>query len=258
MVDATQILGELLGAGKRGRGSLNSGSGAKMLEDLLGVGSAQQPGSQTGSGNAGGGVFGGGDRNTGVSGDQQQGGGGIFGGESPPANSGRQAPAGAGGLGDLLGKALKELTGAPAGGTVASGAGTNTGGNPFEMPQQAPQADTNQQSEVYIRAMIQAGLADGRLDDQEQQAILQKVGNMGQAETNFIRAEIAKGSDVNAFIQSVPRGIEEEVYAVSLMAIQLDNRAEAQYLDSVAKGLRITQDQSNAIHDRLGAQRLYS
>ena len=69
---------------------------------------------------------------------------------------------------------------------------------------------------------------------------------------------MAKGSDVNAFIHSVPRGIEEDVYALSLMAIKLDNQTEAQYLDALAKGLRITEQQSNAIHDRLGAQRLYS
>jgi len=106
--------------------------------------------------------------------------------------------------------------------------------------------------------MIQAGLSDGRLDEQEQQAILQKVGQIGDAETRFIRAEIAKGCDVKAFIQTVPRGIEEEVYAVSLMAVTLDNRKEAAYLDALAKGLRITPEQSNAIHDRLGAKRLYN
>jgi len=105
--------------------------------------------------------------------------------------------------------------------------------------------------------MIQAGLADGRLDEKEQQAIVQKVGNVGAAEQNFIRTEMAKGLNVESFIQTVPRGIEEEVYTASLMAITLDNRSEAQFLDAVAKGLRITKDQSNAIHDRFGVQRLY-
>jgi len=236
-MNATDILGQLLGAGQKGSGSLNSGTGAKVLEDLLGVGKGSQPGAGQ---QGGGGVFGGG-----------QTGGSTAGGSGP---TGRQTggPAAGGGLGDLLGKALKELG---RGGTIqAPGSGS---GNPFEQTPQSPQLDSNQQSEVYIRAMIQAGLSDGRLDEQEQQAILQKVGNVGSAEENFIRAEMAKGSDVNGFIQSVPRGIEEEVYAMSLMAIQLDNRTEAQFLDSLAKGLRITKEQSNAIHDRLGAQRLY-
>lgn len=250
MVDATQILGELLGGGRRGD-ALNSGSGAKGLEDLLGVGTGQQSG-------GGGGVFGGGDQGTGggTSGNQQRSGGGVFGGDQQPTDNRRQVPGGSGGLGDLLGKALKELTGQqPRGRSSGPASGGN---NPFDVPQQSPQIDRNQQSEVYIRAMIQAGLADGRLDEQEQQAILQKVGNIGKAASDFIKAEMAKGSNVNAFIHSVPRGIEEDVYAISLMAIQLDNRTEAQYLDALAKGLRITEAQSNAIHDRLGAQRLYS
>ena len=244
MVDATQILGELLGGGRRGSDTLRSGSGAKALEDLLGVGG----GSSAGGG--GGGVFGGGNQNSGgaTSGGQSQAGGGVFGGGQPQA----RPPAGGGGLGDLLGKALKELTGQPSGGRST---GSN---NPFESPGQTSVVNQSQQSEVYIRAMIQAGLADGRLDEQEQQAILQRVGKLGKAESDFIRAEMAKGSDVHAFIHSVPRGIEEDVYALSLMAIKLDNRTEAQYLDALAKGLRITEQQSNAIHDRLGAQRLYS
>jgi len=235
-MNATDILGQLLGGGQNGSGSLNSGTGAKMLEDLLGVGSG---GNQQGG--QGGGVFGGGQTGGSTS-------GGNAGGTLGQQNTGTST--GGGGLGDLLGKALKELGG--------TGNQTGAGNSPFGQTPQMPQISQSDQSEVYIRAMIQAGLADGRLDEQEQQTIVQKVGNMGQQEQNFIRSEMAKGLDVAGFIQSVPRGIEEEVYAVSLMAIQLDNPKEAQFLDSIAKGLRITQEQSNAIHDRFGVQRLYS
>lgn len=248
MVDATQILGELLGGGNRDSGNLNSRSGAKALEDLLGVGKGNRN-------SGGGGVFGGADQQSGaggsLGGDTQQPGGGVFGGDQNQ----RQVPSG-GGLGDLLGKALKELTGT--GAERRGSAGSSTGGNnPFD-PKPSPQVANNQHAEVYIRAMIQAGLADGRLDEQEQQAILKRVGNVGKQEADFIRAEMARGCDVNAFIQTVPRGIEEEVYAMALMAINLDNRTEAQFLDALARGLRITNQQSNTIHDRLGAQRLYS
>ncbi len=239
-MNATDILGQLLGAGQKGGGSLNSGSGAKMLEDLLGVGT----GSSQQGGGTGGGVFGGGQTGGSTS-------GGNAGGTMGQQNTGTTS--GGGGLGDLLGKALKEL-GRNQGAGGQAQAGNN---NPFGQTPQAPQISQSEQSAVYIRGMIQAGLSDGRLDEQEQQAIVQKVGNMGQEEQNFIRAEMAKGADVAGFIQSVPRGIEEEVYAVSLMAIQLDNRNEAQFLDSIAKGLRITQEQSNAIHDRFGVKRLY-
>ena len=237
-MNATDILGQLLGGGQSGGGSLSSGSGAKMLEDLLGVGT----GGNQQSGGAGGGVFGGGQTGGSTS-------GGNAGGTLGQQNTGTTR--GGGGLGDLLGKALKELG--------QGGRQTQAGNNsPFGQSSPAPQISQSDQSEVYIRAMIQAGLADGRLDEQEQQAIVQKIGNMGPQEQNFIRAEMAKGLDVAGFIQTVPRGIEEEVYAVSLMAIQLDNRNEAQHLDAVARGLRITHEQSNAIHDRFGVKRLYS
>lgn len=250
-MNATDILGQLLGAGQSGGGSLSTGSGAKVLEDLLGVGKGNNSGQ-------GGGVFGGGQSGGGTSGGNS---GGTVGQQNTgTTNSGGLGGAiGGGGLGDLLGKALKELGRAQSGNQAGGQQAPTVSNNPFEQTSpQAPQINQNEQSAVYIRAMIQAGLSDGRIDEQEQQAILQKVGNMGQEEQNFIRSEIAKGPDVNGFIQSVPRGIEEEVYSVSLMAIQLDNRAEAQYLDAVAKGLRITREQSNAIHDRFGIQRLYS
>ncbi len=243
-MNATDILGQLLGAGQKNSGSLNSSSGAKMLEDLLGVGKG---GNQSGPG--GGGVFGGGQTGGGTSGGNA---GGAIGQQNSGTGSGGLGTGG--GLGDLLGKALKELGRSQAGGQQTPASGSN----PFDQtPQQSPNIDQHEQSRIYIRAMIQAGLSDGRIDEQEQQAILQKVGNMDQEAQNFIRSEIAKGSDVNAFIHSVPRGIEEEVYSVSLMAIQLDNRTEAQYLDAVAKGLRISREQSNAIHDKFGVQRLY-
>ena len=240
-MNATDILGQLLGAGTKGSGSLNTGTGAKALEELLGVG-----GSGQNSGQQGGGVFGGGQSTGGTTA------GGSTGGGIGQQNTGTSS---GGGLGDLLGKALKEL-GRGGGGQTS---GQTSGNNPFEQQtsQNRSQANSNEHAAVYLRAMIQAGLADGRIDEQEQQLIMKKVGNLGAEEQNFIRAEIAKGSDVAGFIQSVPRGIEEQVYAASLMAIQLDNKTEAQFLDAVAKGLRITQQQSNAIHDRLGTQRLY-
>jgi len=237
-MNATDILGQLLGAGQKGSGSLNTSAGAKVLEDLLGVGTGAG-----GNTNTGGGVFGGGLTGGGTSGGNA---GGTVGQQNTGTTSG-------GGLGDLLGKALKELGG---GGSQPAPAGSN---NPFgQASQQSPQISQNEKSAIYIRAMIQAGLADGRIDEQEQQAILQRVGKVGAAEEKFIRGEIAKGLDINGFIHSVPRGMEEEVYAVSLTAIQLDNRTEAQFLDAIAKGLRITQDQSNTIHDKFKVQRLYN
>jgi uncharacterized membrane protein YebE (DUF533 family) len=45
---------------------------------------------------------------------------------------------------------------------------------------------------------------------------------------------------------------------MSLLAIDLDSKPEAQYLDQLAKGLNINQQQCNAIHEKLGVPQLYA
>ena len=103
-------------------------------------------------------MFGGGQNGGGTS-------GGSSGGTVGQQNTGTS---GGGGLGDLLGKALKELGRAQSGGQQAPKASNN----PFEQTSpQSPQISQNEQSAIYIRAMIQAGLSDGRIDEKEQQAI---------------------------------------------------------------------------------------
>ena len=45
---------------------------------------------------------------------------------------------------------------------------------------------------------------------------------------------------------------------MSLMAINLDQKAEAQYLHSLAQALDLSQDQVNALHDRARVQRAFT
>jgi uncharacterized membrane protein YebE (DUF533 family) len=51
--------------------------------------------------------------------------------------------------------------------------------------------------------------------------------------------------------------MEREVYAVSLMAIDLDSNPEAQYLHQLAQGVGLSADACNEIHEALGAPKLY-
>jgi len=51
-MNATDILGQLLGGGNQGGGTLNSGAGAKVLEDLLGVGGGNSSGTRQQGGEA--------------------------------------------------------------------------------------------------------------------------------------------------------------------------------------------------------------
>ena len=64
--------------------------------------------------------------------------------------------------------------------------------------------------------------------------------------------------DINDLARDVPRGLEQQVYAMSLMGIDLDNQKEAQYLHQLARAMNITPDMANHIHDQIGAQRIYA
>ncbi len=189
---------------------------------------------------------------------------------------------GAGGLGDLLGQLQGQ--GGQAGqaggllGQLLGGAGAQAGGSgatgsggmgellgsalgqqaPSAAPAPAPSTQQNDQAALMIRAMINAAKCDGQVDAQEQENIVGKLGDIGPEEAAFIRAEMQAPLDTDAFIRSVPRGLEQQVYVLSLMTVNLDSKAEAEYLDSLARGFNITQQASNQIHEQLGVPQLYS
>ena len=73
-----------------------------------------------------------------------------------------------------------------------------------------------------------------------------------------MKHELQQRIDVVGLAQQVPSGLEQQVYMMSVMAIDLDSQAEAQYLHQFADAMNVDKRQVNAIHDRLGVQRLYS
>ena len=111
----------------------------------------------------------------------------------------------------------------------------------------------NQSAEILVVAMANAAKADGQIDQAEQDAIIKELGDLSQDEVQFLRREFAKPLDVREFVWSVPLGMEQQVYAISLMAIELDDNAEARYLKELAHGFRMTVDECNQVHQRFGA-----
>lgn len=114
----------------------------------------------------------------------------------------------------------------------------------------------NQKAQLLVIAMINAAKADGQIDQQEQDAIINELGDLSQDEVRFLRSEFAKPLDVQQFVQDVPVGMEKQIYAASLLSISLDRQAEADYLRQLAKGFRMTQADANAIHREFGAPEL--
>ena len=282
------MMGEILGGGRgsAGTGSAQSGGGLggmfdqlpeaatkkssgknranapTSIEDMLGGGSGSgQSGSGGGLGDLLGGMLGGataGGRSAGGA----QGGGGLgdlLGGMLGGASAGGRttgASAGGGGLGDLLGAVL--------GGAAVGGAGGGLG----DMLNKALTGKTSAQEEptqaqelaagLMLKCMIQAVKCDGDLDEAEKKKLMASLGDATQAEMKFVNAELAAPLDIEGLAKQIPQGLEAQAYMMSLMAINLDNRNEAQYLNSFAQALELEKDQVNAIHDHVKAPRLYS
>ncbi len=219
MVDAIKILGSLMG-----NNAVSSGLGAQVLKSVLGG----ALGGGSGAGASGSGL------------------GGLLGGVLGSGGS-----SGGGLLGGLAEAALKQF-------------GQNQAGSPAPasseqcMPEGMNQQQANEEATLLIRAMINAAKADGRVDREETENVLQRLGDITQDEIDFVRQELAQPLDVEGFIRSVPRGMEQQVYAMSLLAIDLDTNPEAKYLHQLAQGLRMSQQVCNQIHQQLGAPQLYS
>ena len=211
------LLGGALGGGGAGAGGLAGGLGS-----LLG-GGAQQP--------------------------EQQGGGlgGLLGGQSQQGGAG-----GLGGLLDSLG-----------GGAGQAGAGGSLGGmlNAQLTGQQAaepePEPAQEEEAKILIRAMLNSAKCDGNFHASEQEKILKQMGDISQEDADFINTEINTPLDVQGFISSVPGPMQQQVYLMSILAIDLDSQEEAQYLDQLVKGFGMSEQQSNEIHAKLGVPALY-
>jgi len=252
------VLGGLIGGNQR---NTQGGSMADMLGGLLG-GQQQQGsgglgdllGSLTGGGQQGGGL---GDLLGSLTGGRQQApqGGGmgdllgsILGGGSQSGGLG-----GAGGLGGLIGGALTKYA------QQNNADAPNPGYKDTDMlPQGLDRREAENQATLIIRAMINASKSDGSIDEAEQEKIIGKLGDVTQEEADFVRHEFRQPLDVNDFVRSIPRGMEQQIYAVSLMAIDLDNNKEARYLHELAQGLDIEPQLANQIHEQLGAPVIYS
>jgi uncharacterized membrane protein YebE (DUF533 family) len=161
----------------------------------------------------------------------------LTGGRSEASGTGRGAAPG--GVGDLLDQVL----------------GNRRPGEPVQLPE--PQQEEELSAALMLRAVIQAVKCDGELDEDEKARLMEAMGEADQREMRAVQAELQRPVDVKGLAQMVPAGLEPQVYLVSLMAINLDQKAEAEYLHALAGELDLAPDQVNAIHDQAGAPRLY-
>lgn len=129
-------------------------------------------------------------------------------------------------------------------------------GHPFPRETDVASIDPNTRAELLVKAMINAAKADGQIDQAEQDAIVKQLGTLTQQDIQFLQSEFAAPLNVPEFVWSVPIGMEQEVYAMSLMAMNLNNNAEAMYLKELAHGFRMTLAGCNQIRQKYGAPQM--
>lgn len=156
--------------------------------------------------------------------------------------------------GGLIGDAVQRYGQRPG---VSEPSSTRATRSQQQYPSDTPESHTNSDAEVLVRAMINAAKSDGQIDQAEQDRIVSKLGNLSHEEVNFLRHEFSQPLNVQQFIRQVPPGLEHQVYALSLTAIDLDTNREATYLHELAQGLKIDPETCNQIHAQLGAPLLY-
>ena len=102
--------------------------------------------------------------------------------------------------------------------------------------------------------MTNAAKADGTVDQSEIDAIIDRAGDLDNEEEELLRRELDAPLDLDEFIKSVPKGMEADVYAASMLPIEVDTVAEAEYLRNLASGLGLSDDQVADIQDALGVK----
>jgi uncharacterized membrane protein YebE (DUF533 family) len=171
--------------------------------------------------------------------------------------------------GALLGGGKSSARGAVGGGglamlaSLAFSALKKAGQAPAQAPRALlePQTPLEQQAleddaEIIVKAMINAAKADGKIDQKEIERIVGKLDDDGltQEEKDFFVTEANKPLDLDGVVASAGNQPEQaaQIYAASLLAIEVDTRAEQAYMQQLASGLGLHPQVASHIERTLG------
>jgi len=191
--------------------------------------------------------------------------GGLAGGALANALSGKKARKVAGSALQLGGMALvgglayKAWQNYQLGSGAATGPGFTTppAGSAF-LPASNDTAGVSELSLLLARAMIAAAKADGQIDAQETQTILNQINSLDitAEDKAFLFEEYGRPLDVTGLIAAVDsQEHAAEVYAASVMMVDPPSPPEQIYLDALARELGMEAGLTDEIHATLHANR---
>jgi uncharacterized membrane protein YebE (DUF533 family) len=167
-----------------------------------------------------------------------------------------------GALAMLAGVAYQAITNAARGakGAAAAGESPQFSGGDVPLGMRAPQTPAEEQAinhaaELVIKGMMNVAKSDGQVSADEIQRIIGKLreaGMEGDAEA-WILAELRKPLDLDAFVAEIPnQEVAAQVYAASLLAVEVDTPQEKSYLTDFAKKTGIEGAVAQGVQKTLG------
>jgi len=240
-------------SGARMSSALGAGSGSGSLNDIIGGLGQMLGGGQAGAPSS-----------TGTGGM-----GGVLGEVLQTLGSNKAAAGGLGALaGALLGGGKSSARGAVGGGglavlaSLAFSALQKAGQKPqppralFEPETALEQEALEHDAEVIVKAMINAAKADNRIDETEIEKIVGKLEEDGltNEEKDFFMQEARKPMDTDAVVRAADTSAEmaAQIYAASLLAIEVDTPAERRYMQELADRLGLDSRVTKNIEGALG------
>ena len=144
-------------------------------------------------------------------------------------------------------------------GTGQAAGGTGGGAHPStpvaDAAAGAAHAEAQRKATLLLRAMIAAAKADGQIDTAEMNRIVGKLHAAGDEPEarDFVLKEMSAPLDLDALVKGVASQQEGvEVYAASLLAIEVDTPAEKEYMARLATALNLPQPLVEHVHGAVG------
>ena len=119
----------------------------------------------------------------------------------------------------------------------------------------AEERELESRADLILHAMINAAKADGTIDQEELNRIVDRLEKTGAdaAERAQVRDELQKPLDTDELVRAVhdeETGVQ--VYAASLLATEADTEAEREYLRGLAAGLHLDKPVVAYVHREFG------